>query len=67
MRQQEKDPKVAKGKAAEAEEQSSALAEILLEWVSWGVISFPMVQQAAAAAMQDGASGADMVCQSWLL
>ena len=52
-----KDPKVANGKAAEAEEQSSALAEILLEWVSWGVISFPMVQQAAAAAMQDGASG----------
>ena len=50
-----KEPKVSKEKTAE-EPAQSALAEILLEWVSWGVISFPMVQQAAAAAMQDGAN-----------
>ena len=36
-------------------EAESALAELLLEWVSWGTISFPMLQQAAKAAVADGA------------
>ena len=47
-----KEPKVSKEKTAE-EPAQSVLAKILLEWVSWGVISFP---KAAAAAMQDGAN-----------
>lgn len=36
--------------------EQSALADLLLEWVSWGVISFPMVRQAAEAACKDGAN-----------
>ena len=35
--------------------ESSALASLLLEWVSWGTISFPMVREAAEAACKDGA------------
>ena len=33
---------------------ASELADMLLEWTAWGLISFPMIQKAAAAAKRDG-------------
>lgn len=56
----ERDAGYRKRKAPEDEKpspqsESSALASLLLEWVSWGTISFPMVREAAEAACKDGA------------
>ena len=33
---------------------ASELADMLLEWTAWGLISFPMIQKAAVAAKRDG-------------
>lgn len=56
----ERDAGYRKRKAPEDEKpspqsESSALASLLLEWVSWGTISFPMVREAAEVACKDGA------------
>ena len=39
---------------AESTKGDSKLAVLLIEWAAWGLISFPMLQQAAEAAQFDG-------------
>ena len=40
---------------------ASELADLLLEWTAWGLISFPMLQKASAAAKRDGLRHPDII------
>ena len=40
---------------------ASELADLLLEWTTWGLISFPMLQKAAAATKRDGLRHPDII------